>query len=126
MGLGYILKSSIRRLRPFQQEPTVIFKSILYTIQNNYATWNFSFPSFHAMFVFSLLPLLNKQYSKFKYVWIIFAILVAFSRVYLGVHYLSDVLAGAIIGYLIGVSALWIEERYEIGYIIMKGLRVSK
>jgi undecaprenyl-diphosphatase len=45
--------------------------------------------------------------------WLGFAILVAFSRVYFGVHYLSDVIAGAFIGYLIGYLAMNLEEKYK-------------
>jgi len=64
--------------------------------------------------VFSALPILNKKFNKLKYIWLVFACLVAFSRVYFGVHYMSDVLTGALVGYLIGLSAVWIEEKYGI------------
>lgn len=62
-----------------------------------------SFPSLHAAIVFSAIPLLRKNFPKFTWFWIVFAILVSFSRLYVGIHYLSDVLAGALIGLLIGI-----------------------
>lgn len=66
----------------------------------------------HAMVVFSLLPLLTKHLPKQNYFWLMFAFLVAFSRVYFGFHFLSDVVFGAVAGYFIGV---WLLELYDKG-----------
>jgi len=126
VAVSYILKVSVKRLRPFQQEPIEIFTTVLYFMKDNFNTWNFSFPSFQSMFVFSALPVLNKEFPRFKYIWFVFACLVAFSRVYFGVHYLSDVLAGAVIGYLIGWGIVYLEERYETSLKVMRKLKVSK
>lgn len=63
---------------------------------------NYSFPSMHAMAVFSLLPALIKFLPKQKYFWILFSFLVAFSRIYFGFHFLSDVVFGALFGYFVG------------------------
>lgn len=60
-----------------------------------------SFPSLHASMSFSTLPVLYKAFNSLRYFWILIISLIAFSRVYLGVHYLSDVIAGAMIGYAI-------------------------
>ena len=43
----------------------------------------------------------------------ILAVLIAFSRLYLGVHYPTDVLAGAILGTLIAFLAMWIYNLVE-------------
>lgn len=124
--VSYIVKVSVKRLRPFQQEPTEIFITVLYFLKDNFNTWNFSFPSFQSMFVFSAIPVLNKEFPKFKYIWFVFACLVAFSRVYFGAHYLSDVLAGAVIGYLIGLIMVYLEERYSPSLKVMKRLKISR
>lgn len=58
-----------------------------------------SFPSAHASTTFAPIPMLK---SSLKWAWLTFAVLVAFSRVYLGVHYMSDVIGGIILGYAIG------------------------
>lgn len=55
-----------------------------------------SFPSGHSAAMFSALNFVSEKY--FKY-WIPISILVMISRIYLGAHYASDVLAGAFIGY---------------------------
>ncbi|HEB47071.1 MAG TPA: phosphatase PAP2 family protein [Candidatus Pacearchaeota archaeon] len=105
--ISFLLKVSIQRMRPYQMELISIlpgFESLAHII------WNFSFPSFQAMLVFSAVPFLSKEFPRFRYVWIIFASLVALSRVYLGVHFLSDVILGGLIGYLIGAAIIKTEK----------------
>lgn len=97
--VGFLLKISIQRHRPFELDLIPLIQGLE---KSSYYVWNFSFPSFQALMVFSAIPFLSKEFPKFKYVWIVFACLVAFSRVYLGLHFLSDIIAGAIIGYLMG------------------------
>ncbi len=105
--ISFLLKVSIQRMRPYQMELISIlpgFESLAHSI------WNFSFPSFQAMLVFSAVPFLSKEFPRFRYVWMIFASLVALSRVYLGVHFLSDVILGGLIGYLIGAAIIKTEK----------------
>jgi len=122
--VSFLLKILVKRVRPFQQGIVLVLQTSFYFIKDNFITWNFSFPSFKTMLVFSVLPLLNKEFRKFRYIWVVFACLVGFSRAYLGVHYLSDVLSGAIIGYLIGYLIVLIEEKYKIGSRLMKKLKI--
>lgn len=67
---------------------------------------SYSFPSMHAVVAFSLLPLLLYFLPKQKNFWVPFAVLVIFTRIYFGLHYLSDVVFGAILGYSLGCLLL--------------------
>jgi len=51
--------------------------------------------------------------GKMKYLWVFLGVIVMLSRVYLGVHYLSDVIAGMLLGLLIGDLTNYIVKNYE-------------
>lgn len=70
----------------------------------------FSFPSGHVVNVFLAATLLSAFYKKPFYFYLI-AVMVAFSRIYCGVHYPSDAIAGALIGYFLGKGIVWIGAR---------------
>ena len=110
--ISFIMKFIIQRPRPFQEG----LVKIMEVFQNmNFEVWNFSFPSFQTMFVFCSLPILSKEFPKLKYIWFVLAGLVGISRVYFGLHFISDVLAGGIIGYLIGIWVIGLEEENKFG-----------
>lgn len=88
---AFILKLIVLRQRPVEAF-TFPFTGII----------NYSFPSMHAMAAFSLLPVITEYIQKQKWFFIIFSFLAAFSRIYLGFHFLSDALFGAFAGYFIG------------------------
>ncbi len=70
-------------------------------------TRSFSMPSNHAVNAFAFItPFYILIKNRMRYALIAVAILVGFSRVYVGVHYPSDVLAGALLGILLS-SLLW-------------------
>ncbi len=69
----------------------------------------YSFPSGHATMAFLMAILLSKYYPRYTYVFYSIAVLVGLSRIYLGVHYLSDVVGGAVLGLAIG----WLFLRRE-------------
>lgn len=116
-AVSFIIKFSIQRPRPFQ---TGIVSVLPILEKASHAVWNFSFPSFQAMLVFSAVPILSKEFPKFKYVWIVFASLVAFSRVYFGLHFLSDVIVGGLIGWILGVLIIKGERENRFGEKVYK------
>ncbi|MDD5193437.1 MAG: phosphatase PAP2 family protein [Candidatus Nanoarchaeia archaeon] len=129
IGLSYliniIIKVVIHRPRPFQDGITPLIGASLYLIRDAMYLWDFSFPSGHAVLVFAVLPILNKEFKIFRWIWLAFAVLVCFSRLYFGMHYLSDVLAGAVIGYSIGLLMIKIEEKYRFGKKIIEKLKLD-
>lgn len=98
---SFILKYSIQRPRPFAQGIVPLLAGL--ADKASYHSWDFSFPSFDTALVFCAIPIVWKFFPRFRYVWISFATLVGLSRMYFGVHFLSDVLFGAAMGLLIGV-----------------------
>ena len=124
--VGFFIKFLVKRPRPFHEGVVSVLQIAFHFMKDNFNTWNFSFPSFQTMLVFAAIPLLNKEFKKFRYIWLVFACLVGFSRAYFGVHYLSDVFSGAIIGYLIGLSMVMIEEKYGVGKKLMRKFKISK
>lgn len=61
---------------------------------------NSSFPSGHSALAFFTAEILSNRHPKFKIFLYIWAVGVAISRVYLQRHYPSDVIAGALLGFL--------------------------
>jgi membrane-associated phospholipid phosphatase len=93
MGLTDILKYKFNRERPFYKYPDILNKSGVYNLDP-------SFPSGHTASTFNTATLLSLYYPKWYIIVpsFIYAGSVGYSRMYLGVHYPSDVLAGAVLG----------------------------
>jgi undecaprenyl-diphosphatase len=68
----------------------------------------FSFPSGHTITAFAVALSLSHFYPNLAVGLLFCAISIAASRVLLGMHFLSDVLAGAAIGGVLAYTATWI------------------
>ncbi|OGG02939.1 hypothetical protein A2W14_02020 [Candidatus Gottesmanbacteria bacterium RBG_16_37_8] len=68
-------------------------------------TASYSFPSGHATIAFAAAYILSRQRPKLTIFLFFLAVIVAVSRIYLGKHYPSDVIAGAVLGMLIGIMS---------------------
>ena len=66
----------------------------------------YSFPSGHTLHAVSFTLIAVHYYPKLAWLLLPFAVLVALSRVVLGLHYPSDVLAGALLGAGLALLAL--------------------
>lgn len=92
-SLGYrLIKGHYDKPRPFQTE--AIQSQI---IQRSDAHGN-SFPSNHAINCFGGATILAIAFPAASYIFYIFAVIVGYSRLYLGVHFPIDVIGGAVIG----------------------------
>ncbi len=93
-----VLKKLSQRPRPCQLEPHC-WSKILPPDQ-------FSFPSGHTMTAFSIALVISYFYPPLKGVLFFLALSIAVSRVVLGMHFLSDVLAGVVLGVALGCASV--------------------
>ena len=71
------------------------------------ALWG-TFPSGHTITIFAIATILCLyfQKSKLQYIWVALALIVAYSRVYLSMHFLVDIFVGSIFGILVGFLSM--------------------
>ena len=108
----HAFKNTFQRLRPCHNEE---FKLIVHTVKG--CGGQFGFVSSHAANSFALLVFISLLLKRF-YKWLapallVWGILIAYSRVYLGVHYPGDVLGGALLGAGIGWVIFLIYQQAE-------------
>lgn len=96
--LDGVLKRAIGRQRPPLADPSV---HPLIPVPHDP-----SMPSGHAMMAFTGAVFLAAVVPRFRWALLALAVAIATSRVYLGVHYPSDVLVGAALGAAIGAAAV--------------------
>lgn len=79
-------------------------------------------PSAHASNCFAVALVLFVFYRWTVWFTLPIGVLVAFSRVYNGVHYPSDVLAGAILGAGTAAVIVWVADRVWLGVKMKRGV----
>jgi len=101
--LSTVVKELTHRLRP-SQEPGLVVHLI-----DAYKGGMYGFYSAHASNFFSLaffmIVLIGRFYRFFFIPVILWALLLAYTRIYLGVHYPGDIFAGMLVGCAIGLFA---------------------
>ena len=65
-----------------------------------------SFPSAHAAFSLMMAILLSTWFPRYRVIFFIIAGFIGWTRIYLGVHYPTDVVVGALLGY--GITKLFL------------------
>ncbi len=99
-----LLKNLVARTRPYY-----VVEGLIPIVKK---PSEFSFPSGHAGSSFASAWVFYRNLPKKYGVWLlILAIAISFSRLYVGVHYPSDVLAGMVTGIMCGYLGEWIVKR---------------
>lgn len=112
----YAFEGWDRPLRHFKESP------IVHTLPF-YRLFHNSFPSGHsitAMSAFTTLVYCMQPEKKYQVVIALVACMVSYSRIYLGVHFPGDVLAGSLIGVLIAIIIL------RLLYPLISSLKITK
>ena len=98
-----ILKNVVRRIRPSENIPAIdllISKPLSY-----------SFPSGHTTSSFAVAGVLAKYFKRYAVVFLGAASLIGFSRLYLYVHYPTDILAGIGLGLLCSTIIIYLFDK---------------
>jgi len=109
-----ILKPYFQRLRPSHE----LIDSIRLLV---YKGGKYGFVSSHAANMYAAAAIFGYFYPEYKKLCFIIAALVAFSRVYVGVHYPADILFGGLLGYGLG----WIAITFWV-MVKIRGLKAEK
>ena len=106
--LTEITKDLVGRIRPNNLPG---FSELLRVLQE---PTSHSFFSGHASTSFAItifMVLSVKKFNKWIYLAYLWPFLFVGSRIYVGVHYPSDILAGALVGVIIGVCCYWLSRK---------------
>lgn len=107
MAAGYLIgnmgmKNLFARTRPYDVTEVQLLVAKLH---------DFSFPSGHTLVSFEAATALWFYHRKWGVAAFVLAALIGLSRLYLFVHYPTDVLVGAVLGIGIGLAACWLTNR---------------
>ena len=103
-----VLKDYVMRVRPYE-----VIDGLYCLIER---PTDYSFPSGHTMTAFAAAVVIFKNRPKRLGIPVMaLAFVIAFSRLYVGVHYPSDVIIGALLGTLIAMIFFWIfgDKKYK-------------
>jgi len=112
-----VFKEGVKRYRPshhavigpqlhlYEESPGVFYRGGQYGFFSSHA-------ANYAGFYFFLLPLLLRKEKDVLALLGIWGLLVCYSRIYLGVHYPSDILAGILFGGMVGWTAQWFAKKF--------------
>ena len=114
-GLNFVLKHFVGRARPKFMH---MGKSEFFPFGGS--GWD-SFPSGHAMATFAVAVVLAVRFPKVRWLVILWALAVSVSRLFRASHFLTDIMAGAVLGVMIGavVAHPWKDRRSALTSALM-------
>jgi undecaprenyl-diphosphatase len=105
-GVLYGLKFLLQRPRPFH-----FLAAASKLSQGPGEVLDPSFPSGHTVYAFMMATLLAYWFPRYRFLFFILAVFVGWTRIYLNLHYPTDVIAGGLLGY--GITKV-LEERMKL------------
>lgn len=102
IGVNLFLKVAIARPRPYADTSSIFYQ--LWLLMGQHVESDMSFPSGHTNAAFAaMLPLFILGNKRVSWLALVFGFLMGVSRIYLVVHYPSDVLGGMLTGTIAGM-----------------------
>ena len=111
------LKPLCQRPRPYDYQYDVFGKLIPLIIERQH---DFSFPSGHTIASFEAAGVIALNNKKWGIGALVLACLIAFSRLYLYVHYPTDVLVSIVLGLTLALLGNWLSRRIPDRYLLLK------
>ncbi len=109
-------KNVVQRLRPCHNEQI----GSLIHIVNGHCGGSYGFVSSHAANTFVIATIasafLKVHYPVFRWALFVWAALICYSRVYLGVHFVGDITCGSILGITVGVCCVWLYKQFRLKF----------
>ena len=102
-GVVYALKFLIQRKRPL-----VFLETLSKLSQGPGEVLDPSFPSAHTLYAFMMATLLAIWFPRYRIIFYIAAGFIGWTRIYLGVHFPTDVIMGGLLGY--GITRLFLNR----------------
>lgn len=100
-GVVYGLKFLINRKRPF-----VFLETLSKLSKGPGEVLDPSFPSAHTLFAFMMATLLATWFPRYRIIFFIIAGFIGWTRIYLGLHFPTDVIVGGFLGY--GITKIFL------------------
>ncbi|MDN6280960.1 MAG: phosphatase PAP2 family protein [Alkalibacterium sp.] len=116
-AVSYVVKHIVQRPRPLLNENLIAHMNILYE------PTGFSFFSGHAstsMAAATFFYLIFHDKSKWAKLMFLFPLLFSLSRIFVGVHYPSDIFVGGVIGFLFGGMCFFVFRKINDKYFLQK------
>ncbi len=123
VGLTNLVKYNVHRLRP---NNTPALKGLIRVLQEPH---NFSFFSGHASTSFAVttfVVMVLRHKFKWIYIFYIWPILFAMSRIFVGVHYPGDILVGSGVGTSIAFLSYWFYQKAVIKYFEVEHVPINE
>jgi undecaprenyl-diphosphatase len=121
--LSGLIKDAVQRLRPVYEPQIKDMVHNYFRMGGNYGFFSAHAANAFVLAVFTSLLFNNRLYSSVIIIW---ALIVSYSRIYLGVHYPLDILAGIAFGSLFGWVFYKISMIIEGRYFITRQPSIAK